>query len=76
MSSLLDKLKKKLNEAPAQASAQIVEIPSHARTFVCKNHFNLNQKGQRVVTRVIITFLPNEHQRTCECGIIYKRITL
>lgn len=75
MSSLLNKLKDKLvesNQNPIQSTT--VEIPKDAKHFVCKNHFNIDNKGREVVTRTIINFLPNEISRTCECGIIYKRV--
>ena len=74
MSSLLNKLKDRLiesNQAPVQST--IVELPKDARHFVCKNHFNIDNKGREVTCRVLITFLHNEVSRTCECGIIYKR---
>ena len=71
----MQKLRSKIEESSSNvAQANIVEIPANARTFVCKNHFNLDNKGRQVITRVIISFMPNEKIRTCECGIIYKRI--
>lgn len=74
MPSLLDRVKHKLNEASnAPAKVAIVEIPKDAKHYVCKNHFNIDNKGKEVICRVMITFLPNEQSRTCECGILYKR---
>ena len=74
MSNLLNKLKDRLiesNQAPIQS--QVINIPRDAQHYVCKNHFNIDNKGREVICRTLITFLPNEISRTCECGIIYKR---
>ena len=74
MPNLLNKLKDRLiesNSAPVQS--QVVNIPLSANHYVCKNHFNIDNKGMERICRVIINFLPNEISRTCECGIIYKR---
>jgi len=75
MSTLLQKLKEKaFLSASTKSEAQIVQIPADAKSFVCKNHFTVSPKGKQVVVRVVLSFLPNEKQRTCECGIIYKKV--
>ena len=75
MSSLYKRLKEKATlVSSAKDSVQIVQIPADAKSFVCKNHFTISPKNKQVVVRVIISFLPNEKQRTCECGIIYVKV--
>jgi len=75
MSSLLQKLKDKANiAASTKTEVTIVQIPADAKSFVCKNHFTVSPKGKQVIVRVVLSFLPNEKQRTCECGIIYKKV--
>lgn len=74
MPSLLNKLKDKIvesNSVPIQP--HIIRISKDATHYVCKNHFNIDNKGKQVVTRVVINFIRNEVSRTCECGIIYER---
>lgn len=75
MSSLLQKLKEKATLASsAKTEAQIVQIPADAKSFACKNHFTVSPKGKQVIVRVVLSFLPNEKMRTCQCGIIYKKV--
>lgn len=74
MSSLLQKLKEKAASAIANNEATVIQIPADAKAFVCKNHFTVSPKGKQVMIRTILSFLPNEKQRTCECGIIYKKV--
>lgn len=73
MSNLLEKLKNKATSIVPQ-EVEVVQIPSDAKSFVCKNHFTVSPKGKQVIVRVVLSFLPNEKQRTCQCGIIYKKV--
>ena len=75
MPNLLNKLREKVAESAAnQTKAEIVKIPLNAIRFVCKNHFTQDNKGNKVNIKVILQFLPKEKSRTCECGIVYKRV--
>lgn len=75
MSVLLQKLKQKANLASSNNSAQkVIEVLADAKFVVCKNHFIVSPKGAKTIVRTVINFMPNENERTCECGTIYKKV--
>lgn len=73
MSALLQKLKQKANLASSTSAQQIIEISADAKFVVCKNHFMVSPKGVKTVVRTVINFMSKETERTCECGIIYRK---
>lgn len=74
MSALLQKLKQKASLTSSNSSAQqIIEVSADAKFVVCKNHFMISPKGVKTVVRTIINFMENETERTCECGIVYRK---
>jgi hypothetical protein len=68
--NLLSRLKEKAKSAAA-ITGQIVQIPAGVKAFVCPNHTGPGGKP----VKVVISFLPREKERTCECGTIYKRVS-
>lgn len=73
MSKLLQRVKDKINNVAPVSAQQIIELPIDQKFVVCKNHFTVSPKGAKAVIRTVINFIDNEKERTCECGILYRR---
>lgn len=75
MSKLFQKVKERITNVTTAppAAQQIIELPIDQKFVVCKNHFTISPKGNKAIIRTVITFMDKETERTCECGILYRR---